>query len=72
MRYCARCPHTESDHKLGPLVGCSLGMTDPGCACCLGVEDEDEDIDAEHRCPTCHRIHITDADDESCGVYPEE
>jgi hypothetical protein len=35
-------------------------------------DDDDDDIDAKHRCPDCHRIHVTDADDESCGEYPEQ
>ena len=35
---CQRCRHTRSDHLLGPIIGCGIGMTDPGCACCLGIE----------------------------------
>lgn len=35
---CPRCHHSARAHALGQIPGCSLGMSDPGCACCLGLE----------------------------------
>lgn len=28
--------------------------------------EEDDELDAEHCCPHCHRVHISAADDERC------